>query len=48
MQSRLDEATRFLQYLEGNIVKCLFLSTSSSINLVRYEEFNWVVCPTTP
>ena len=46
MQS-LDAANRVLCYLKGIVGKGLFLSTSSSLNLIRYANSDWASCPTT-
>ncbi|XP_062093437.1 uncharacterized mitochondrial protein AtMg00810-like [Humulus lupulus] len=45
--SHLDAANRVLRYLKGNIGKGLFLSASSSLNLVGYANSDWASCPTT-
>jgi len=42
-----DAATRVLRYLKGSVGEGLFLSASSSINLVGYADSNWAGCPTT-
>jgi len=45
--SHFDAATRVLRYLKGSVGKGLFLSASSSINLVGYADSDWAGCPTT-
>jgi hypothetical protein len=45
--THLDAATRVLRYLKGSVSKGLFLSASSSLNLVGYADSDWAGCPTT-
>ncbi|XP_058726224.1 uncharacterized mitochondrial protein AtMg00810-like [Vicia villosa] len=45
--THLDAATRVLRYLKGSVGKGLFLSASSSLNLVGYADSDWAGCPTT-
>jgi hypothetical protein len=45
--SHFDSATRVLRYLKGSVGKGLFLSASSSINLVGYADSDWAGCTTT-
>ncbi|RDX81546.1 putative mitochondrial protein, partial [Mucuna pruriens] len=45
--SNLNTTTHVIHYLKGSIGKCLFLSASSHINLVKYADPDWVSCPTT-
>ena len=45
--THLDATNRVLRYLKGSIGKSLFLSASSSLNLVGYVDSDWAGCPTT-
>jgi hypothetical protein len=45
--THLDAATRVLRYLKGSVGKGLFLSASSSLNLIGYADSDWAGCPTT-